>query len=104
MNNDQAAIVEIFQAILNRASPLIVNKSSVVHLLKIAKSNKGRRANVTTQRSLAAQKVLSDISTLYPSMYTNNLKDIINEIMDDNDSTGMCIAVNFFFYIKVGGS
>ncbi|CEP19463.1 hypothetical protein [Parasitella parasitica] len=87
LTDDQSAIVDIFQSILNRACPLILNKSIIAHLLKMAKLNKSRRATPATQRSLVAQKILSDMSTVYPSMYTNNLKDIINDIMSDNDST-----------------
>ncbi|KAI8646023.1 armadillo-type protein [Parasitella parasitica] len=87
LKDDQSAIVDIFQAILNRACPLILNKSNITHLLKIAKTNKSRRATASSQRSLVAQKILSDMSTVYPSMYTNNLKDIISDIMNDNDST-----------------
>ncbi|CAO3633172.1 unnamed protein product [Mucor fragilis] len=87
LNDDQSAIVDIFQAILNRACPVILNKSNITHLLKMTKTGKGRRANATTQRSIIAQKLLSDMSTVYPSMYTSNLKDIVSEIMSDNDST-----------------
>ncbi|EPB84270.1 hypothetical protein HMPREF1544_08990 [Mucor circinelloides 1006PhL] len=87
LNDDQSAIVDIFQSILNRACPLILNKSNITHLLKMTKTTKGRRANAATQRSIVAQKIMSDMSTVYPSMYTNNLKDIISEIMSDNDST-----------------
>ncbi|KAL9541955.1 hypothetical protein MBANPS3_008853 [Mucor bainieri] len=87
LNDDQSAIVDIFQSILNRACPLILNKSNISHLLKMTKSGRGRRANATTQRSIVAQKILSDMSTVYPSMYANNLKDVISEIMSDNDST-----------------
>lgn len=87
LNDDQSANVEIFQSILNRACPLILNKSNITHLLKMTKLGKGRRANASTQKSLIAQKIMSDMSTVYPSMYTSSLKDIINEIMNDNDST-----------------
>jgi hypothetical protein len=59
----------------------------------MTKLGKGRRANASTQKSLIAQKIMSDMSTVYPSMYTSSLKDIINEIMNDNDSTGILFVI-----------
>lgn len=89
LNEDQSANVEIFQALLNRACPLLLNKTNVPQLLKLAKAAKGRRRNASTQRGIIAQELLKEISTTYPSMYNAYMKDIIEEIMNDNDSAGM---------------
>jgi sister-chromatid-cohesion protein PDS5 len=88
LNDDQSGILEIFQAILNRACPLILNRSIVPHLLKLSRSTKGRRRSATSKTSLIAQEILKEISATYPAMYTTNMNDIINEIMTDNDATG----------------
>ncbi|KAI9485716.1 MAG: armadillo-type protein [Benjaminiella poitrasii] len=87
LNEDQTAIVDIFVALLNRACPLLLNKSNVSHLLKLTKSARGRRHTVSSQRAVAAQNILKEMSITYPSMYTSNMNDIINDIMSDNDST-----------------
>ncbi|KAI7902740.1 armadillo-type protein [Cokeromyces recurvatus] len=87
LNEDQTAIVDIFEALLNRACPLILNKSNVPHLLKLAKSARGRRHTASSQRAVVAQSILKEMSITYPSMYTSNINDIMNEIMRDNDNT-----------------
>lgn len=88
LNDDQSANIEIFQAILNRACPLIINKNIVPHLLKLSRSTKGGRRSTPSQTSLIAQEILKEISITYPTMYATNMKDIIDEIMADNDATG----------------
>ncbi|KAI8080901.1 armadillo-type protein [Thamnidium elegans] len=87
LNEDQSAIVEIFQALLNRSCPLILNKSNVPQLLKLSKTAKGRRRTASTQRGTIARELLKEISTTYPTMYTTYMKDILQEIMSDNDNT-----------------
>lgn len=104
MNEDQSAIVEIFQALLNRSCPLILNKTNVPQLLKLSKTAKGRRRNASTQRGIIARELLKEISTTYPTMYTAYMKDILQEIMSDNDSA--CKFYNmpdtiFFFYSRI---
>lgn len=89
LNEDQSAIVEIFQALLNRSCPLLLNKTNVPQLLKLSKTAKGRRRNALTQRGIIAQELLKEISTTYPTMYSAYMKDIIQEIMNDNDSAGI---------------
>lgn len=88
LNEDQSAIVEIFQVLLNRACPLLLNKTNVPQLLKLSKVTKGRRRTVSTQKAVLAQELLKEISITYPTMYNSFTKDIIAEIMNDNDSAG----------------
>jgi sister-chromatid-cohesion protein PDS5 len=96
LNDDSPAILDIFHALLNRSCPLILNKSNVPHLLIISKApppqsqvRETRRSNnaVNAQRPLIAQELLKEISTIYPTMYNTNMKDILQGIMDDNDSS-----------------
>lgn len=107
LNEDQSAIVEIFQALLYRACPVLLNKTNVPQLLKLSKVTKGRRRSESTQRAVIAQELLKEISTTYPTMYTSYMKDIIAEIMNDNDSAGkisikrmMNIYLPFFLFIS----
>ncbi|KAI8087857.1 armadillo-type protein [Gilbertella persicaria] len=86
LNDDQSAIVEIFQAILNRACPIILSKSNVAHLLKMSRTLRGRRQTVSSQRSVVAQDILKEISTTFPSMYTSHLNDIIKEVMSEDEN------------------
>lgn len=87
MNDDQSAILEIFSALLNRSCPTILNKSSVPQLLILSKESTGRRNATSTPRAVVAQDLLKEVSTTYPTMYSSYMKDILQDIMDDNDST-----------------
>jgi sister-chromatid-cohesion protein PDS5 len=89
LDNDQSDILEIFQAILNRACPLILNKSIVPKLLELSKPTRGRRRSAASDAALVARTILKEISTTYPTMYNDSLEDIFNQIMADNDGTGM---------------
>ncbi|CEG69090.1 hypothetical protein RMATCC62417_05229 [Rhizopus microsporus] len=86
LNEDQAGTVEIFQAIINRACPLIVNKACITHLLKMAKEPKGRRQTALSQKALTAQSILKEISITYPVMYEGCLTEITKGIMNDKDN------------------
>lgn len=100
MNEDQSANVEIFQALLNRSCPLILNKTNVPQLLKLSKAAKGRRRTASTQKAVIARELLKEISTTFPTMYSTYMKDILQEIMNDNDSNGKLetlILLPFFF-------
>ncbi|KAI8352060.1 hypothetical protein BD560DRAFT_477874 [Blakeslea trispora] len=87
LNEEHAAILEIFQAILNRACPLIINKSNIPHLLRLSRAVKSRRQTTASQRATVAQDVLKEISTTYPSMYTSNMADITKEILANNENS-----------------
>lgn len=92
MNEDQPAILDIFHALLNRSCPLILSKSNVPALLKTSKAQTSgretRRDNAATmQRAAIAQELLKEMSTTFPTMYNNNMKDILQDIMDDNDGS-----------------
>jgi sister-chromatid-cohesion protein PDS5 len=87
LNDDHSAIVEIFSALLNRSCPTIINRSNVPQLLILSKESTGRRRVVSTQRAIIAQDLLKEVSTTYPTMYHTYMKDILNDIMEDNDST-----------------
>ncbi|KAI8988168.1 armadillo-type protein [Mycotypha africana] len=86
LDEDQLAIVEVFQAILNKACPLIINKSITAHLLTISRETTGRRHSVSTARAVVAQEILKEISVSYPSLMMNSVKTIMEEIMSDNDN------------------
>ncbi|KAI8348451.1 armadillo-type protein [Choanephora cucurbitarum] len=87
LNEEHAAILEIFQAILNRACPLIINKSNIPNLLKLSRTVRSRRQTVASQRATVAQDVLKEISTTHPSMYTSNMADIMKEILANNENS-----------------
>lgn len=89
LNDDQSASLDIFQAVMNRACPQILNKSDVQPLLKMTQASRGRRHTASSQRSVVAQEILKEISTHYPTFYNSNIKEVLQEIMADNDSTGM---------------
>ncbi|KAG1562450.1 hypothetical protein G6F49_000907 [Rhizopus delemar] len=86
INEDQAGSVEIFQAIFNRACPTLLNKNTIPHLLKMSKLPKGRRNSAANQKSVTAREILKEMSISYPVMYEGCMKDVIQGIMNDNDS------------------
>ncbi|KAG1459875.1 hypothetical protein G6F56_006067 [Rhizopus delemar] len=86
LNEDQGGSVEIFQAILNRACPTLLDKSLIPHLLKTARQPKGRRQASSKQKTEAAQEILKEISISYPVMFEGCLKDIVQEISKENDN------------------
>lgn len=87
LNDDQVAIAEIFTAILERSCPLILNRSVVPHLFLTSKERGGRRV-ASTPRALVARFILKEVSVTYPSMYSTYTKNIIEDIMNDNDNSG----------------
>ncbi|KAF7727823.1 hypothetical protein EC973_006936 [Apophysomyces ossiformis] len=80
------AIAEVFDLILNRAAPLILNKSSIPHLHKILRNTRGRRHYSGHEPNFIAQEILKKISTLFPAMYGANAQDLVKNIL--NEPTG----------------
>lgn len=53
----------------------------------MSKEKTGRRS-ASTPKALVAQYILKEVSVTYPSMYSTYTKNIIDDIMNDNDNSG----------------
>ncbi|KAI8992505.1 armadillo-type protein [Pilobolus umbonatus] len=84
LNEDQAGLVEIFEALLNRACPIVINKTIIPHLMKIARAPRNRRQSVSP-RSVVAQEILKEISASYPVMYDTFMDDLLHSLLNDNN-------------------
>jgi hypothetical protein len=52
----------------------------------MSKLPKGRRNSTANQKSVTAREILKEMSISYPVMYEGCMKDVIQGIMNDNDS------------------
>ncbi|KAI9267841.1 armadillo-type protein [Sporodiniella umbellata] len=85
LNEDQAGSVEVFQAILNRACPTLLNKNLIPSLSKAAKQSEGRRQALLSQKATIAQEMLKEIAVSYPTMYEGFVKDLTQEISNNGN-------------------
>ncbi|KAG0164485.1 hypothetical protein DFQ30_009873 [Apophysomyces sp. BC1015] len=77
------AIAEVFELILNRASPLILNKSCIPHLHTILRNTRGRRRSSGHEPNFIAQEILKKISLSFPTMYQSNVQDLVKNILHE---------------------
>ncbi|KAI8878089.1 hypothetical protein K501DRAFT_229043, partial [Backusella circina FSU 941] len=86
LNETDGAIAEIFTAILNKASPTILNKSSIPALMKLTQTSRGRKT-VSNQKAVVAQVILKQISEDYPTMYKTYIKDLEKGIIGNGNTS-----------------
>ncbi|KAI7872829.1 armadillo-type protein [Spinellus fusiger] len=81
------AISEIFELILNRVCPVILNKSNIPYLLRILRATRGRRNTSGEERRVIAQELLVDISSSYPNMFERYAQDLASNIAQQENET-----------------
>ncbi|KAI8379771.1 armadillo-type protein [Radiomyces spectabilis] len=80
------ALYEIFELILNRACPSLLNVECIPHLLKMLQSTRLRRSTSHNQPSKIAQDLLKEISATYPTMYQTYTQDLIKNVLSEHSS------------------
>ncbi|OAD78951.1 hypothetical protein PHYBLDRAFT_76970 [Phycomyces blakesleeanus NRRL 1555(-)] len=80
------AMSEIFELILNRACPIVLNKSNLPHLLKILRATRGRKNTSGEERRAIAQDLLKDTTSNYPNMFEKYAHELATNITkEEND-------------------
>ncbi|KAI9313758.1 armadillo-type protein [Dichotomocladium elegans] len=75
---ENPGLFEILEPVLLRFSPFSINKSSVSHLFNMMRNQRtSRRTSTRNKHAIIIQEILTEISTLFPSMFDDNIHDLV---------------------------